>query len=143
MVSISSYSTNGSNRTSENQELKAQLRELIVNIATSSGVLASNVQVYIEGDSSNMTDAVQPDSNNEATADLTTLDTDTNLVDGEVVLIVIADLSVTGSDQYIQTELADLTTDFTYNGNDNDGTTYWVNARLDGVSQVTGGTLSN
>jgi hypothetical protein len=134
---------NGSNRTSENQELKAQLRELIVNIATSSGVLASNVQVYIEGDSSNMTDAVQPDSNNEATADLTTLDTDTNLVDGEVVLIVIADLSVTGSDQYIQTELADLTTDFTYNGNDNDGTTYWVNARLDGVSQVTGGTLSN
>jgi hypothetical protein len=134
---------NGTNRTTENAELKAQLRELIVNIATSSGVLATNVKAYIEGDSGNKTDAAQPDANSEATLDLTTLDTETNLVDGEVVLIVVADLSVTGSDQYIQTEIDNLTTDFTYNGNDDDGTTYWVNARLDGITEVSGATLSN
>ena len=134
---------NGSNRTTENQELKAQLRTLILNIATSSGVLATNVQAYIEGDSSNKTTAVQPDGSNDATISFLTLATDTNLVDGTVTIIVTANLSVTGANQYIQTEIADLTTDFTYNGNDNDGTTYWSNARLDGISQVTGGTLSN
>ncbi len=135
---------NGNNRvTSTNEALKAQLESIIVNVATSSGVLATNFYVYIEGDSANKTNADQPDANSEVTATLTEIGTDQSLVDGEVTLVVIADLSVTGSDQYIQTELDTLATDFTYNGNHNSWGTNWVNARLDGISDVQGGTLSN
>jgi hypothetical protein len=68
---------------------------------------------------------------------------ETESVDGTVTLVIEADLAVTGADQYVQTEIADLTSAFTYNGNDRTGTTYWSNARLDGISNVTGATLSN
>ena len=133
---------NGSNRTSSNEELKAQLRQLVLTLATSTGVVATNIQAYIEGDAGNQTAAVNP-TNTEASINLAELDPGTSLVDGEVVLVIVADLFVTGSDQYLQTEIADLTTDFTYNGNHDEGIVYWSNARLDGISQVTGGTLSN
>ena len=133
---------NGLNRTSVNTELKAQLRTLILTLATSSGVGVTGVQVYIEGDAGNLTTAVTGVTGT-ATVDLTTLDTDTNLVDGTITLVVIADLAVVGADQYVQTEIADLTTDFTYNGNNGTSGANWSNARLDGISQVTGATLSN
>lgn len=133
---------NGSNRTTDNLEMKAALRQLILSIATSSGVGVTNVQAYISGDAANLTDAVSGVTGT-ATIDLTTLDTDTNLVDGVITLVIEADLSVTGSDQYVQTQIANLTTDFTYNGNRSTSAPHWSNARLDGVSQVTGATLSN
>ncbi|MFA6466915.1 MAG: hypothetical protein WCV71_03580 [Patescibacteria group bacterium] len=133
---------NGNNRTAANTELKAQLRQLILTIATSSTTNVTDVQVYIEGDESNKTTAVDP-LVGVATVDLTTLLTDTNLVDGTVTLVVIGDLAVVGADQYVQTEIASLTTDFTYNGNNGTSGANWVNARLDGISQVTGATLSN
>jgi hypothetical protein len=95
------------------------------------------------GDSGNLTDAATPNASNVATLDLTTLDVSTNLVDGQVTLVITGNLSVTGANQYVQTSINSLTTDFTYNGNNGAGSVHWSNARLDGISQVVGGTLSN
>ncbi len=133
---------NGSNRTTANETLKAQLRQLILNVASSTTLRATNFKAYIEGNSANKTDAAQPNASSEVTIDLTQLDGETNLVDGTVTLVILADINVTGDNQYIQTEIDDLTTDFTYNGNHDDGSTYWSNARLDGITDVAGATLS-
>ena len=132
---------NGGNRTSANEELKAMLRELKLTVATSSGVTVTNVQAYIDGSSSNKTIAVNPVSG-VATINLTSLAGITELVDGTVTLVIVADTAVIGTTQFVQTKIANLATDFTYNGNAEAGTSYFADARLD-ISDVVGGKLSN
>ncbi|MDD3284452.1 MAG: hypothetical protein PHZ07_02560, partial [Patescibacteria group bacterium] len=81
---------------------------------------------------------------NVVTIDLDSgFDTNTELVDGEVTLVITANLTVGNDYQYFQSEIAVLETDFTYNGdNGTGGSADWSNARLEGVSKVTGATLS-
>ncbi|MDD4304697.1 MAG: hypothetical protein PHG92_04420 [Patescibacteria group bacterium] len=133
---------NGSNRTATNDELKAMLRELKLTIATSSGVLATNFQAYVEGNAGDT--AAGSITGNVVTIDLDSgFDTNTELVDGEVTLVITANLTVGNDYQYFQSEIAALETDFTYNGdNGTGGSADWSNARLEGVTKVTGATLS-
>lgn len=131
---------NGGNRTSANEELKAMLKELKLTVATSSGVTVANVQAYIYGSSSNKTTVIQPVAG-VATIDLTTLSGTTELVDGTVTLVVVADTTVGTGNQFVQTKINNLTTDFTYNGNAGTGSDF-ANMRLD-ISDVLGGKLSS
>jgi hypothetical protein len=133
---------NGSNRTTTNTELKAEMRTLILTIASSSGTLVTNVQAYKLGDQGNKTSVVQPNASNVATISLSTLTSDTELVDGEVTLVIIGDIGGDVTGAYVQTEINDLTTDFTYNGNNGAGAIHWSNALLNGISDVNGGNLS-
>ena len=135
---------NGNNRNSDNTELKAQLRQLILTLATSTGASLSNVQAYIEGDSSNKTTAVNIAANSKFTIDLTTLSGTTEKVDGTVTLVIIGDIVTDGTADYMQTEINDLNTDFTYNGNDGNTGMHWTLLSSDlGISDVNGATLSN
>ncbi len=136
---------NGSNRTAANEELKAELNTLVLTIATSSHVSVADVQAYIEGDSSNKTDIAQTDDNDQVTINLAAdLDGTTELVDGTVTLVIIADITDTsGTGEYLQTSIADLdgNGDFIYNGNNGDLNDF-NDVRLD-IADVTGATLSN
>jgi len=132
---------NGTNRTSINEELKAKLVELKLSVATSSAEV-TNVQAYIEGQSSIQTTAVAIDfATKIATINLTQLTGDTPLVDGEITLVIIGDVGSPGTNAYVQTSIATLSTDFTYNGNAGTGSNF-TGPRLD-VIEVIGGTLSN
>ena len=139
---------NGTNRTTANEELKAQMRELQLTFSTSTGVDVVDVQAYIEGNASNKTNAVNPVSG-VATIDLTTLDGDTALVDGTVTLVIVGDVTVTGTGtKSLKTKIADLVGagDFTYNGNHNTPSTYWGDGEgvlLENIVDVQGATLSN
>lgn len=132
---------NGNNRTATNDELKAQLRELKLTIATSSGVLATNFQAYVDGNAGDT--AAGTVVGNLVTINLASgLDANTQLVDGVLTLVITANLTVGNDYQYIQSEIANLDTDFTYNGNNGSGAVHWSNANLEGVTKVTGATLS-
>jgi len=131
---------NGSNRTATNDELKAKLVELTLKFATSTGVTATDFQAYIEGKSGDI--ATSTVEGNVITFDLDSaggFSADNQLVDGEITLVITANLDVSDNYQYIQTEIANLSADFTYNGG---GATNWSNARLEGITKVTGATLS-
>ncbi|MCK5416494.1 hypothetical protein KAI92_03645 [Candidatus Parcubacteria bacterium] len=144
---------NGENRTAapDNEELKAQMRLLTLTLATSSGVTVTNVQAYIDGDSANKTTATSTQASNKVVIDLTQLPTDTRLVDGEVTLVIEADVAVAGTGtKSLKTKIADLDAtgggDFTYNGNHSTGTTYWGDGEsvlLDNIVEVQGTYLSN
>ncbi|MCK4554095.1 hypothetical protein KAU19_03980, partial [Candidatus Parcubacteria bacterium] len=138
---------NGTNRTSANIELKAQLREIVLTIASSTNVSVNNVYAYIEGDSSNKTDGddlAVITGGHSVTVNLTELDGNTSKVDGVITLVFIGDIITSGANEYLQTEINDLTSDFTYNGNNGDTGMQWNNQASDlGVSEVTGATLSN
>lgn len=92
---------------------RANLEELILTITTSTAVEISNVQAYLSGDSSTKT-ATATVVGSEYTLDLTTLDD----VDGTVTLVIEADVSFTDgtSSVSLSTEIADLSTDFSFNG---------------------------
>ncbi len=119
------YVDTGSNRNSDNTSMKAALNELkitstyVITNATTTDI--TNVKAYIEGDSSNKTDAITIDASTETDAiNLTTLDSKANEVDGTVSIIVIGDIAALHEySDYLQTEIDDLSTDFTYS----DGTT--------------------
>lgn len=131
---------NGANRTAANEELKAELTQLLLTVATSTGISVTNVQAYIEGSASSKTSAVTGVSG-LATIDLTTLTGTTELVDGVIVLVIEADIANSGTGaKYVQTKINSLTTDFTYNGNAGTGSDF-ANVRLD-IVDVTGANLS-
>jgi hypothetical protein len=135
---------NGANRDADNTSMKAQLVELKLTVATSSATV-NNIQVYIDGASSNKTTAV------DTVAGVATIDldeagklADSAEVDGEVTLVVIGTVSNIGANAYVQTNIADLTSassDFTYSGASDAGSDL-TNPRLS-ISEVIGGTLSN
>ncbi|MFH0892210.1 MAG: hypothetical protein V1867_05510 [Candidatus Falkowbacteria bacterium] len=134
---------NGSNRaTSTNETTKAQMRQLILTFATSSVSVTGNVKAYVEGLSSVQTAAgTYSAALSTYTIDLTGLG-NTALVDGEVTLVIIADLGSAGTNAFIQTEINSLAADFTYNGDSGIWPDHFSNARLS-ISEVLGGTLSN
>lgn len=137
---------NGNNRTSADRELKAAMNTLLLTISTTTGVTISNVQAYLASDSSSKTTAVDPVAG-VATIDLTTLNGDLEKVDGVVELVIIADIAGVGDNDVVQTEIDDLTTDFVWNGNDDNTAGYqaandFQDSRLKD-SDVTGATLSN
>ncbi|MDP3899802.1 MAG: hypothetical protein Q8Q23_01845 [bacterium] len=135
---------NGTNRTSGNEELKAEMRQLILTIASSTTTNLTNIQVYIEGDASNKTTAVQPNGSSVATVTMTQLSGTTEKVDGEVTLVVEGDVTTSGTSQYAQVNIASLVTDFTFNGNDGTTAMHWTDVSSDlGIVGVNGGTLSN
>ncbi|OGF25987.1 hypothetical protein A2303_02625 [Candidatus Falkowbacteria bacterium RIFOXYB2_FULL_47_14] len=134
---------NGTNRaTSTNETTKAQMRQLILTFATSSVAVTGNVKAYVEGLSSVQTAAgTYSAAASTYTIDLTGLG-NTALVDGEVTLVIIADLGSAGTNAFIQTEINSLAADFTYNGDSGIWPDHFSNARLS-ISEVLGGTLSN
>lgn len=135
---------NGTNRDSSNEAIKAEMTQLILTVASSSTTLLADVQAYIEGDAANLTDAKQTDSDNKVTIVLSDLDDDTEQVDGEVVLVIIADVTTSGTSQYAQTLIGSLTGDFTYNGNSGTTGMDWSDQSADlGIVSVDGATLSN
>jgi len=130
---------NGANRTTANDELKAELTTLILTISTSSANV-NNIEAYIEGNSSVKTTPVAAPGAT-ATIDLTSLGT-TDLVDGTVTLVITGNVSNGGTaGDSVQTEISNLNSDFVYNGNNGTGLD-WDHARLD-ISEVIGATLSN
>ena len=136
---------NGSNRIATGTDpVMAELTTMILNIATTSGVHVADVQAYIGDDTSNKTDAVQfgVAVANEATIDFTTLDGDTEEVDGVVTITIAGTISGVETSDSVQTELDNLTTDFTYDGYDGWDDSKTANVLLT-ISEVLGGTLSN
>jgi hypothetical protein len=129
---------NNENRTSDNEELKAMLKSLKLTIDSSASTSATSVQAYIEGDSGNKTDA----TSSAGTIDFTTLSDDAHLVDGEVTIVIEAELTVENTDgEYLETEIDLSAGNFVYNGNNGDGKD-WSNPLLDEDS-VEGAKISN
>src|SRR3989339_315277 len=91
-----------------NEALLAEMKTLVLNVATSTGVLVSGIQAYIDGNSSAKTTAVNVDANGEATISLSTLDGTTEKVDGEVTLVIIGNISGVSTTDYVQTEIDNL-----------------------------------
>jgi hypothetical protein len=122
---------NMSNRTTSNEELKAQLVQLDLTIATSAGVLVDQVKAYIEGQSSTKTAAATKVNNNKYRLTLTTLP-DSGLIDGEVNLVIIANVSGgTDTGDFVDSIIASLATDLTYDGNNGTAGTDFSDLRLD------------
>lgn len=132
---------NGSNRNSDNTMLKAQLVQLILTVATSSGVSVSNFQAYIEGDSANKTTNTAISTNGTVTITLTQLPDTTEVVDGTITLIIEGDITGVTTSGYVQTKINSLSTDFTYNGNHGTGTN--ISNALLTYTEVQGAKLSN
>ncbi len=134
---------NGSNRNSDNTELKARLVSFGLTVATSSGMSLSNFQAYIEGDAANKTDVVE-DLTGVATPLFVDLDGTTEDVDGEVTIVIEADIEGTdGTADYVQTSLADLSSSaVVYNGNNGTSGSNVTNTLLN-ISEVLGAKLSN
>jgi len=133
---------NGENRNPSNEEMLAQMQNLKLTIASSSGISVSGVNAYVEGNSSNNTDPAAFVAGNKVNINLATLEGDSELVDGEVTLVVEGDISGVGSDQYFQTKIADLPGgDFVYDGNH--GSSGQITNPLLDVTKVTGDKLTN
>lgn len=114
---------NNENRTSDNEELKAMLDSLKLTIDSSASTSATSVQAYIEGDSGNKTDA----TSSAGTIDFTTLSDNANLVDGDITIVIQAELTVEEtSGEYLETEIDLSAGNFVYNGNDGSGKN-WTN----------------
>jgi hypothetical protein len=134
---------NADNRASTNEELKAQLVTLVLNVTTSTEVVATNFLAYVEGNSSDTATGTFDTATGIVTFALESgFGADTEMVDGEVTLYITADLTVGNDYEYMDTQINSLATDFTYNGDYNESTTNWANARLEGVSEVLGAFLS-
>jgi hypothetical protein len=136
---------NGTNRaTSTNEATKAQMRTLVLTVSTSSVAISDNtsVKAYVDGLSSVQTAAATYSAAaGTYTFTLTGLG-NTALVDGEVTLVIVADLGSAGTNAFIQTEINALSSDFTYNGDSSIWPVHFSDARLS-ISEVIGGTLSN
>lgn len=137
---------NGSNRTTGNSTLKAELAMLNITVASSSVTGISGLELYVDGDAANVI------TGTASTTVAGVWDFDLNvasglaedgLVDGEVTLIITANITGVGTNAFVQTEITDLNGAgyFIYNGNSGTGTDF-VDTLLD-VIKVTGGTLSN
>ena len=101
----------------------------------------SNIQAYIDGDSSNKTTAVQAIAG-VATPLFSTWSGTSADVDGEVTIVFIGDIAGTdGTADYVQTKINSLASDFTYNGYNGSGNNT-SNALLS-ISDVMGAKLSN
>jgi hypothetical protein len=99
----------------EDDAYAANLEELVLQLTTSSLVNVTNIQAYLEGNSSDKTDAVSAVAG-EITLDLTTLDDSS--FDGTVTLVIEGDVAFTADTGSVSlsTKIADLSTDFSYNG---------------------------
>jgi len=136
---------NAANRTATNEELKAQLVTLDLQISMGSGVSATSVQAYVLGNTTKTAVAVNVDDAGDAFADgetaritLSTLP-GSALVDGEVTLVIVGNVT-SAANAYLQTKIVDINTDFTFSGNGVTGGN--INPLLD-ITDVVGGTLSN
>jgi len=143
---------NGSNRTSDNTELKAIMDKLVITVNKSSAVVLTSVKAYIDGTTTKVTaDTLATlgggNTTGTATWDAGTLQAlaSSGKVDGSVTLIITADVTTTSS-EYIQTSIADLNgtggDDFNYIGDGQAAGTPFTNMYL-GVDEVIGATLSN
>lgn len=130
---------NGANRYN-NAELMAQLKELKLTVATSSA-LVNGVQAHIDGASTDKTASVEVVAG-EATINLSSGLANSSQVDGEITLVITGTVSGVAANAYVQTSIADLTTDFTYDG-DGNGTPVGSANSLLPISEVIGATLSN
>ena len=135
---------NGNNRTLSNEELKAQLVSLDLTISTSSQTTITDVQAYLESNSSDKTVAATPNSSGVVHIDFDGgFDGDNDLVDGTVTIVITATVGGTdGTGDYVQTEINDLlgSGDFTWSGNHGSNDT--TETRLE-ITEVLGATLSN
>ena len=118
----------------------AVLESLTLTLTTSSDVTLSNVQAYLDGDSSIKTAAVNDVAGGEVTLDFTSGDFasgNANEVDGVVTIVVTGTVGTTSADgEYLQTEISDLGTDLEWT----DGTTTVTDAKLK-LTTVTGANL--
>jgi len=134
---------NGNNRIATGTDsIMAELTTMILNVATTTGVQVNSIQAYLGTDTSNKTTAVSVNSSNEATISFLTLSGDTEEVDGVVTITIVGNISGVETSDSVQTELDDLTTDFTYDGYDGWDDSKTANSLLT-ISEVIGGTLSN
>ena len=138
---------NGSNRYTDNTELKAILDALTITVAKTTGVTTLNVSIQVEGAGNKVANSVATTaaSYTWTGAQMRTL-ADSGEVDGEVTLIVTADVGTT-TDQYLQTSIADLNgagsnDDFSFIGEGIATGTAFTNMYLS-VDEAIGGTLSN
>lgn len=134
---------NGANRIN-NDDLRAQLEQLKLTVSAGTAAV-SLVQAYIDGASTNKTTAVAVDGvTHIATINLAEAGklSDNAQVDGEITLVIIGTITGVVPSDYVQTSIANLTTDFTYDG-DGDGTAAGSANSLLPISEVIGATLSN
>ncbi len=137
---------NGSNRTSGNSELKAQLNEAVFAVAKSDAVRLATVSMYVEGTTTevgttaNTCNAAGTSCTLTFASDRLNSLAESGLVDGEVVLVLKGNI-VTTTDQYLQTSISDLSSVFNYNGNHGTGSD--LTNMLLGKTSESGATLSN
>ncbi|MFH1187659.1 MAG: hypothetical protein V1688_02225 [bacterium] len=144
---------NGSNRKSDNTELKSIVDRLKISFSKSTLIVfgTGTVKAYIQGTSTKVacdTEAGFAAANTTGSAiwNAATLQglADSGEVDGEVVLVIEATITGTSENQTVQTTIADTTGvgDFYYIGNGSTSGTAWADLYLSDTS-VTGGTLTN
>lgn len=144
---------NGSNRKSDNTELKAIMDRLKISFSKSTAIVfgTGTVKAYIEGTSTKRACDTEigfgsGNTTGYATWNAATLQglADSGEVDGEVVLVIEATITGTSENQTVQTTIADTSGvgDFYYIGNGSTSGTAWTDLYLSGTS-VTGGTLTN
>lgn len=140
---------NGSNREANNDELKADLQNLVLTVSKAEDVVITNAKLYIEG-SSEKADGVAASLGATSASGTITWNaaalnslTDGARIDGTVTLVVSADVAPTAADsEYVQTSIADVnglaaTDDLTYSSS---GVTHSL-MNLP-VTEVVGATLS-
>lgn len=143
---------NGGNRKADNTEMKALLEQLTLTISKSNAVGVSNVEVYIKGTPTKLggTEAAACAAAAGTSCAVTWSNANADdldglagggEVDGEVILVIEADLTTTSS-EYVQTAIANLGTDFGYYSSGSASGTLRTNMLLPYID-VSGATLSN
>jgi hypothetical protein len=131
---------NGNNRTAANEELKARMHSMKLDIASSTNATVSGVQAYIDGKSS-IKAAGTETAPGVWTIALGNMTGDTEYVNGTVTLVVTATVGMSSTNNYVSTELSNLASSyFVYNGN-HSSTGDLTDMRLD-YTEVTGATLT-
>jgi hypothetical protein len=138
---------NGSNRNADNTAVRAQLNDLSLAVSKSNNVLVTSPEIYIDGTATKVAADGTSNCNIAGTSCAITWTgnalnalADSGLVDGQVTLIVVGTVSTTSS-EYLQTNIADLTSDISFNGYSGPGTD--ITDMLLDYTEVVGGTLSN
>ena len=104
---------NGANRDSSNEELKATLTDLIINIDKDASTTLANVNVYVKSDSSKKSSNVSV-SGDKLTWDTAALASLTDL-DGSVTLVIEATVSAVPERGWLETSVVLTGSNVTYN----------------------------
>ncbi|MDD3123786.1 MAG: hypothetical protein PHC62_09815, partial [Candidatus Izemoplasmatales bacterium] len=123
---------NASNRGSDNDELKATLTNLVIDIAKDATTTLANVKVYVKGDTSKKSSAASVSSSTYTwnTAALTNLKD----LDGEVTLVIEADVSAVPERGWLESSITLSAGNVEYDNIDVAGNILSLNEKITGAN---------